>query len=199
MRSLWESLAHVARIRNVWVLGFVLLGIGGCVDGTLGYLPLYLRGLGWPESAADGAVSTFYATSMLFVIPVALWSDRLAARRRVLMAAALMTITGVGLLSLVEGAAVWGAVSIAGVVRDGFMAVLLTLLFETEGIRATHMGTAMGVVMIFGGLGRIVAPPLGNSLASFAPGLPFAFWASMATVGFLGLCLVREEKALVAA
>ena len=28
-----------------------LLGIGGCIQGTLGYLPLYLRGQGWAEAS----------------------------------------------------------------------------------------------------------------------------------------------------
>jgi MFS family permease len=194
--SLRRTIAHVALIRNVWLLGFVLLCIGGCVEGTLGYLPLYLRGLGWPEAAADGALSTFHAASMIFVIPIALWSDRLAARKRVLMVAALMIITGVGLLSVVDGMGVWGAVSIAGLVRDGFMAVFMTMLIETEGVRTAYVGTAMGLVMVLSGLGRLVAPPLGNSLAYIASALPFVFWASLAAVGFLGLCLVREEKAL---
>jgi hypothetical protein len=53
--------------------------------------------------------------------------------------------------------------------------------------------------MLFSALGRLVAPPLGNSLASIASGLPFALWASLATAGFMGLWLVRERKALAAA
>ena len=197
--SLRQTLAHVIRIRNVWLMGLVLLGIGSCVDGTIGYLPLYLRGLGWPEATADGALSTFHAASMIFVIPIALWSDRLASRKRVLMAAALMTITGVGLLSVVDGMAVWGAVSITGLVRDGFMAVFMTMLIETEGVGTTYMGTAMGLVMFFSGMGRLIASPLGNSLATIASSLPFVFWASLALMGFFGLFLVREEKAFAAA
>lgn len=198
-RPLHQTLAHVAPIRGVWLLGFVLLGIGGCIEGTLGYLPLYLRGLGWPEAAADAALSTFHAASMICVIPIAIWSDRIGERKRVLMAAALMIITGVGLLSVVDGVVVWGAVCIAGMVRDGFMAVFLTMLVETEGVKAAYTGTAMGLVMIFSGLGRLIAPPVGNSLASIASSLPFLFWASLASVGFLGLCLVREQKAPAAA
>jgi MFS family permease len=197
--ALHQTLAHVARIRDVWLLGFVIMGIGSCVEGTLGYLPLYLRELGWSDAAADGALSTFHAASMMFVVPIALWSDRLGARKNALMAAALMLVTGVGLLAFVDGMAVWGAVSIAGLVRDGFMAVFTTTLMETKGIGATYAGTAMGLVMIFSGVGRLIAPPLGNSLADISPGLPFIFWAFLAAMGLLVLCLVREEKALAAA
>ncbi len=200
-RSLRQSMSHVVRIRNVWLLGLALLGISGCIQSTLGYLPLYLRGLGWPEAVADGALAAFHAISMVFVVPIALWSDRLDSRKGVLMAAALMIIAGVGLLSIVDGTIVWVAVSMAGLVRDGFMAVFMTMVIETEGVGATYAGTATGLVMVFSGLGNLIAPPLGNSLANIAPGLPFTFWAALAAAGFLVLYLLKErgvEKALAA-
>jgi MFS family permease len=192
--SIRQTIAHVAQVRNVWLLGLVLMGIGSCVDGTLGYLPLYLLGLGWPAVAADGALSTFNALSMIFVIPIALWSDKVASRKNVLMAAALMTIVGVGLLSVVSGKAVWGAVAVAGFVRDGFMAVLVTILIENEGVGARYAGAAGGLLMAVSGMGRLIAPPLGNSLARIAPSLPFAFWACLAVAGFLVLLLVRDRR-----
>jgi cyanate permease len=194
-RSLRQSISHVIRIRNVRWLGLILLGIGGCIEGTLGYLPLYLRGLDWPEAAADGALSTFHAVSMVFVVLIASWSDRLGSRKGVLMAAALMIIAGVGLLSIVDGIMVWVAVGMAGLVRDGFMAVLMTMVIETEGVGARYAGAAVGLVMMLSGLGRLIAPPLGNSLANVAPGLPFTFWAALAAVGFWGLYLLKERGA----
>ncbi len=190
-RTLRQTVSHVVRIRNVWLLGLAFLGIGGCIQGTLGYLPLYLRGIGWPEASADGALATFHAISMICVIPIALWSDRLGSRKTALLVATGMIIAGVGLLSVVGGIMVWVAVSMAGMVRDGFMAVLQTVVLETEGVGATYAGTAMGLVMLFSGLGRLAAPPLGNSMAGVAPGLPFAFWAALATAGFLGLSFLR--------
>jgi MFS family permease len=195
-RTLRRTLSHVVRIRNVWLLGFALLGIGGCIEGTLGYLPLYLRELGWPGAAADGALATFHAISMVFAIPIGLGSDRLDSRKRVLLAAALMVITGVGLLSIVDGMMVWVAVSMAGLVRDGFMAVFMTMVMETEGVGATYAGTAIGLMMVFSGLGRLFAPPLGNSLANVAPSLPFVFWVVLAAMGFWGLCLLKERGVL---
>ena len=58
--SLRGSLAYVARIRNVWLYGLTILGINGCIQGTLGYIPLYLRGLGWPAVSADGALRPWH-------------------------------------------------------------------------------------------------------------------------------------------
>jgi MFS family permease len=186
-------MSHVLRLKNVWLLGLALFGIGGCVEGTLGYLPLYLRGIGWTPAAADGALATFHGVSMICVIPLALWSDKLGSRKKVLMIAALMIIAGVGLLSVVNGPMVWIAVIMAGLVRDGFMAIFMTMIIETEGVGASYAGTAIGLVMSFNGLGTMSSPPLGNSLAGIAPGAPFIFWAILAIIGFLGLYFTKEK------
>ena len=93
----------------------------------------------------------------------------------------------------------WDAVTIAGLVRDGFIAVPMATVIETEGVGATYAGTAIGLVTILPGLGRLIAPPLGNSLAHISPSLPFVFWMSLAVGGFLGLCPLRENKVLAAA
>jgi MFS family permease len=194
-RSMRRTLAYVARIRKMWLLGWAILGIGGCIQGTLGYLPLYLQGLGWPEPSADGALAAFHTVSMICVVPIALGSDRLGSRKKVLVAAALMIALGVGLLSIAEGAVVWMAVCLAGMVRDGFMAVFLTMIIETEGIGAAYAGTASGLVMVFSGLGNLLAPPLGNSLAATVPGLPFLFWSALAVMGLGGLYAAKERDA----
>jgi NNP family nitrate/nitrite transporter-like MFS transporter len=194
-KSLRKAVSHVARIKKVWLLGLIILGISGCIQGTLGYLPLYLRGLGWPAVSADGASAAFHTMSLIFVIPIALWSDRLGSRKKVLMATALFIITGVGLLSIVDGIMVWVAVGLAGLVRDGFMGVFMTMIIETEGVGATYAGTATGLVVAFSGLGNLVAPPLGNSLAGVAPSLPFIFWAALTVVSFFGLYVTKEGDA----
>jgi MFS family permease len=186
-KSMKQAFGHVARIRNVWLQGLVILGFGGCVQGVLGYLPLYLRGQGWAPASADSALTVFHTISMICVIPMALGSDRLGSRRMVLSAATLMMMVGVGLLSVVNGAGVWLAVCMAGMVRDGFMAVFITSIIETEGVGVVYAGTATGLVMVFSGIGSLLAPPLGNSLASLAPGLPFIFWAAMNLLALVGI------------
>ena len=190
-----QALRHVARVRKVWWLGLIMMTVGGCVQGTLGYLPLYLREQGWLASSADSAASTFHLASMLFVVLIALWSDRLGSRRKVLLTAAFAMIVGVGSLSVANGIAVWLAVAMAGMMRDGFMGVFITLIIETEGIGAAFAGTATGLVMGLGAIGSLLAPPLGNSLASIAPGMPFVAWATLAVVGFLGLYAFQERNA----
>ena len=192
--SLRQTMSHVLRLRNVRLLGLTLFGISGSVQGTLDYLPLYLREIGWAPAAADGALATFHGVSMACVIPLALGSDKLGSRKKVLMAAALMIVSGQSLLSIAGGSLVWGAVMMAGFVRDGFMAIFMTMVIETEGVGSEYAGTAIGLVMSCAALGNMLAPPLGNSLASISPNLPFLFWAGLALLGLLGLSLTREKS-----
>ena len=127
------GLLHVAKTPNIWLVALTLFGISGCVQGTLGYLPLYLRGIGWAPATADAALSSFHASSLLFAIPFALLSDRLGRRRPLLIIASLMIAAGIGALAVVDGFE-WPAVIFAGMVRDGFMAIIITVVMELLGI-----------------------------------------------------------------
>jgi cyanate permease len=190
--SLRHGLPFVARIRSVWLLGLAMLGIGGCMQGTVGYLPLYLRRVDWPEAYADMALAMTHAVSLLATIPVVLLSDRLGSRKGLLRAGALMIAAGVALLSLSAGNLVWVAVIIGGFSRDGFMAVLMTLILELKKVGTRYAGTAIGMVLLFSRLGSLMAPPLGNSLADFDLAFPFIFWAALALMGLLCLYFVKE-------
>jgi MFS family permease len=165
-RSFRENLSHVGKLRDVWLLGLYLLGVQGCIQGALGYLPLYLRGLGWVEAAADSAAGSFHLASMVFVIPLAFANDVFK----------------------------WTAIILAGIVRDGSMAIFMTLLIETDGVGVAYASTASGLVLSLSALGKLIAPPLGNGLAELiSPGSPFVFWAALAAGGWLGLYFVRES------
>jgi NNP family nitrate/nitrite transporter-like MFS transporter len=189
-----QALSRVVRIRDVWLLGFILMGQSGCVQGMLGYLPLHLREIGWTGASADGALAAFHATSMVGVIPMALLSDRIGSRKAVLFAATLMTAVGVGLLSVANGATVWASVIIAGIVRDGFMAVLMTTIIEIDGVGAAYAGTAMGLVLTLSRLIAFLSPPIGNSLADTNLSLPFVFWAALAAVALFCFYFTMERK-----
>jgi len=187
-----QTLSRVIRIRDVWLLGLILAGVGGSIQGMHGYLPLYLREIGWTAASADGTLAAFNAISMIGTMPMALLSDRLNSRKAILFAATLMTAIGVGLLSVAGRTMVWASVLISGVVRDGFMAIFMTWIIETEGVGVTYAGTAIGLVATVSRLGSIVSPPIGNSFADVNLGLPFIFWAALAAVALLGFRFVKD-------
>ena len=192
--SFFKSLSQIGRLRNMWLLGLGIMGISGSIQGLLGYLPLYLRGLGWSEAGTGGVLASFHTASMICVLPISLWSDRLGSRKKMLIGAALLTALGIGFLSVVKGGAIWGAVVVAGLVRDGFMAIFLTMIFEVKGVGLEYSGTAIGFTMIFMGIGNLVAPPLGNALDALAAGAPFIFWAALIVIGSLCIALTTERE-----
>jgi MFS family permease len=186
-----EAIGHVMRLRNVWLLCLATAGVSGCVNGMLGFLPLYLRSLGWEPAIADSTLASFHAASLLFAIPIALVSDRVGSRRGILMAAALLIGIGTGLLGFASGVLISVAVLIAGIARDGFMAITMTAIIEEKGIGARFAGSAIGLNMSVIGIVSVFAPPIGNWLAKFGPGLPFIFWASLVFLGFVGYLFLR--------
>jgi len=180
-----EAIGHVLRFRNLWLLCLATAGVSGCVNGLLGFLPLYLRNLGWAPAIADSTLASFHAASMLIAIPIALFSDRIGNRRSVLMLAALLIGTGTGLVGLTSGILISVAVLIAGLARDGFMAITMTAIIEVKGIGARFAGSATGLNMSVLGIANVLAPPAGNWLAKFGSGLPFFFWAALAFSGLV--------------
>ncbi len=189
-----QALGHIVRLRNIWLLGLTFLAIGGCVQGLAGYLPLYLRGQDWTEASADGALSLLNAMSMIFILPIALWSDRLGDRKKLMLGLFVLIAAGTGLLSAPVGLVVVGAVILVGMVRDGSTTLLLTMVIETEGVGPVYAGSASGFVFFFFYLGYLLAPPLGNKLAEVSPGLPFVFWAGLAALGVVSAAFTQASK-----
>jgi NNP family nitrate/nitrite transporter-like MFS transporter len=186
-----EALGHVMRLRNVWILCFATAAVSGGVNGMLGFLPLYLRDLSWEPAIADSTLASFHAASMLCAIPIALFSDRVENRHGVLMAAALLIAIGIGLLGFAGGVLISLAVLLAGVARDGFMAITMTAIIEVKGVGARFAGSATGLAMSVMGLANFIAPPVGNWLTKFGAALPFLFWASFVFLGCVAYLFLR--------
>jgi len=191
--SFRKALKHVIQDKRVWLYGVVLLGFNGCVQGLLGYLPLYLREIGWAEASADGTVASFHGASMVFVIPLALLSDRLGKRKPFFVIATLTLAMGVGVLTYMQGDIIWGLVMVVGLFRDGFMAILVTAIIELEGIGSKYSGTAVGLALFLSAIGSIFSPPIGNSFAEWNLSAPFLFWAGLAALAFLAVNFIKEK------
>ena len=179
------SISHVMRSRDVWLICMATACVSGCVNGMLGFLPLYLRNLGWQPAMADGTLASFHAVSMLFAIPAALLSDRLGSRRGIMMAGAALIGTGTALLGVAGGVFISLAVLMAGLSRDGFMAITMTAMIEVKGIGARFAGTAIGLSLSVMGVINVFSPPIGNWLERFGPGVPFLFWSSLVGVSLV--------------
>ncbi|MDE0609497.1 MAG: MFS transporter [Anaerolineaceae bacterium] len=180
--SVLAGLRAAARIRNLWLMGIGGLGIGACFSGFSGYLPTYLKAVGWAPLDADRALALFFLASLVCVVPISTLSDRLRIRRGFLVALALLLGLGVGALGLVAGALVLLVAVVTGSSFDSVMALQQTSVMEVEGVDNSLSGSALGMVTTIRNLGIAFAPPLGNSLAIYSAGLPFLFW------GACGVC-----------
>jgi MFS family permease len=119
-------------------------------------------------------------------------SDRLGSRKAVLLPALVVALFCVTLLPLVNGIIVWILIILTGIFMDGFMATVVTMLFETKGIGPANSGIAMGIMLTIGQIGSIISPPIGNSFAAISDGAPFFFWASLSILSFIFLLFVTE-------
>jgi NNP family nitrate/nitrite transporter-like MFS transporter len=187
-----QAMSRVFPIKAVWLLGLTLLGYVGCTQGVAGYLPTYLRDIGWTVASADGTLAAFNGISTLGAIPLALLSERLGLRKVVLFPVLLITIVGVALLPVVGDAVVWVLMIVVGFARDGFMAICLTMSTEAKGIGVVYAGTAVGLMQTIFNLGSFIAPPLGNSLADANPGFSFFLWAAFGLLALVAFYFVKE-------
>ncbi|MCB9458631.1 MAG: MFS transporter [Anaerolineaceae bacterium] len=182
--SLMNNLRHVISLRNVWILGLAGLGIGACFRGFTGYMPTYLKDIGWPELAADQALSAFFLASLIGVVPLSTLSDRLQIRRGFLAVAALILATGIGSLAFVPDNLILIVIAATGLVFDSFMAILNATVMEVDGVGHLYAGTALGFANTIRSVGMSLSPPIGNSLAIYGLSTPFLFWGGL---GFLGV------------
>lgn len=189
IRQLFIDVLHN---KNIWFLGLIFLGISGCTLGMRGYLPTYLKDMGWTPALADSALAATSGASILGVFPVIFLTNRFGSKKTIMFGTVLMTTIGVGLLAIAEGFMIWISVIIAGIAFDGYMAILHTMVMESEGVSVEHTGTAIGLVHTIGRLGTVGAPPIGNSLATINPSLAFVFWAALAVIPLV--CFISFVK-----
>jgi cyanate permease len=188
-----DAFLRVIKIRQVWLLGFILFGHMGAYGGFIGYLPVYLRELGWSPIHADGALTLFLGLITLASIPMALISDRLGSRKKILVPSLGLSCLTLGLVPFFDGLTLWLIIICHGLARGGLMALLRALVIETKGIGPAHAGTATGLTNILLMLGYAFFPPLGNSLARIHLGLPFILWASLSGLALISFIYVKEE------
>jgi MFS family permease len=187
-----QAFSHVIRIRSLWIIGVSYLCITGSYNGIIGYLPLYLRSIGWTAVSADGTLAALSLMSVVGVVPLSMLSDRLGLRKAIIIPAFILAIIGGSLLSIFTGPIVWLSVILIGFVREGIFAILITMTMETKGVGAAYTGTALGIGMSLAYFGAFLAPPIGNRLAVIDPSFAFIFWVALAVVGLLIFSFMEE-------
>ena len=188
------ALASVTRMKEVWVMGVVLLTYWGANMGFGGYLPLYLRNIGWEPALADSAMTVFSGIGVFGVIPLVLFSDKIGSRKTVMIFATLVLALSIGLIPLVGKTGTWILLISGGLIRTGVTSLASTFIFELKGVGGTYGGTAIGLTNTLGMLGAFAAAPVGNSLTAFNSDMPLFFWALLAAVALPLLLILKETR-----
>ena len=96
-------------------------------------------------------------------------------------------------MGVVGGVLIPIAVIMAGISRDGFMAITMTAITEVKGIGARFAGSAIGLSLSVMGIANVFSPPIGNWLERFGAGVPFLFWASLVLAGMTGYFFLKPS------
>ena len=111
-----------------------------------GYLPLYLRNIGWTTVGADGAITVLNGAGMLGTIPMVMLAGRLGKYKVLLFVSVLSMVATLALLPFASGPAVWTLLAVGAFIRGGCFAMTNVLVFGTRGVGAAYGGTAMGLL-----------------------------------------------------
>jgi MFS family permease len=186
-----QAISNVIRIKEVWIIGIITLFAWGASMGFVGYLPLYLRNLGWSTAAADSVITAFSGITLVGSVPMALLSDKLHSRRGVLVLSLAGFAVSLVLVPYVNALGIWLLIIIGGFLRSGTGTLINVIIFENKDVGSSYGGTAVGLASTISMFGAFIAPPIGNSLEKFSAGLPYIFWAGLC---FLSLPLVGLIK-----
>ena len=187
-----QAILHVLPIKAVWLIGFNLCAYVGSMKAIMGYIPLYLREIGWSAVSADGALTAFTLMTIIGAIPLTLLSDKLGRRKVVLFPAILIAIICSALLPIISGVFLWGVFVMLGVFHQVYIALTNTMVLEIEEVGVAHAGMALGLALTLQRIGAFIASPIGNSLAVIDLGMPFVFWSILFVCGALILMFVKE-------
>ena len=196
LRQVLSNLRYVARFRELWVIALAVFGVVGLMQGIVGYVPTYLREIGWEAVDADSAIPVFFLASFIGVVPISHLSDRLGSRRLVMAFGTAMMTVGT-LLMFFAGDNFWAvilAMVIGGFCFDSFMALMGASITEVEGLEIALMGSALGFGGVLQNLGGSVLPPIGNTLSTFGLNAPFLLWAGSGLFATVILLSYRKRR-----
>ncbi len=196
-RQLLHKGRQVAGFRELRAIALAVFGAVGLSQGMVGYVPTYLREIGWAAVDADSAIPVFFLASLIGVLPISHLSDRIGNRRLVMIFSTMMMTLG-AFLMFMAGDAFWLvmlAMAIGGLCFDSFMAMMGASITEVEGLEIALVGSALGFGGMLQNMGGSLLPPLGNALSRFNLNAPFLFWALAGLFATAVMLSYRRRKA----
>jgi predicted MFS family arabinose efflux permease len=188
-----EAFSRVVRMKEVWIIGVITFFSWSAGMGFIGYLPIYLRDIGWTPASADSALTVLNGITSIGVVPMVLLSDKIGSRKAVVGVSIVSLALSLALMPLVNAPGVWTLLIVGGLLRSGASALFAVMIFEIKGVGKIYGGTATGLANTISMVGAFLGPPLGNSFADINPGYPFYFWGAMAAIPLPLLFFIKNR------
>jgi Na+/melibiose symporter-like transporter len=189
-----QAISSVIRMKEVWILGAIQAAFLGTNNGLVGYLPIYLRDIGWEPVSADTAITVLNGAIMVGSIPMVLLSNQLKAPKLMLVISMATLTASLALQPFVNGTGVFVLLAISGFLRSAAIALFTALIFQIKGVGSRLGGTAQGLAQAMGMALGFAAPPLGASFTGISAGAPFIVWAILAGISIPLFLFLREKK-----
>jgi predicted MFS family arabinose efflux permease len=184
------SVRDLARARDFWLLlvGVAFVGMLAQV-AVLSWMPTYLRQVHGLGVVSAGLSTSVVVTGLTLFSPLfGILSDRLTARRPVLLIGSLLALAGFVLLLVAREP--WVAVAAAFLVSASMAATIpMQVVFASERFRAVGSGPAIGLVNTGGQLAASLGGPLYGAFLDRGLGFP-AVWSAAIALGLLRVLAV---------
>jgi len=187
-----KSLGVVLRVKQMWLLVIPNLGLAGTYIALMGYVPVYLENNGVLKSTGDAIASTIFAAGILGTITLPALSDRIGARKSVLIVCAGVMGICTYLLSISGAVFFWLLIPLIGFTFMGTAPLLFALPLEMKEIGPIYGASATGLVIASQNVGAFLLPAIGGNLAELNQSWPFVCWAIFVFVAIVCLFFVRE-------
>ena len=193
-----ESIRNALQTRDVWFCSIALFGTIGSFVGFTGYLPLYLKNIGWTSVQYSLSLTAFMVVMIPSSIIVPGLSDRYSSRKPFYLISALIYIVALMLLVVFKKTPViWLLIIIAGLNFGTLLPVINAIIAEIEGIGAQYAGTAISFGSGLGGLGGLIFAWASGKLAMLNAALPFIFDAGLCFLCIIPVFFVEQKRSRI--
>lgn len=189
-----EALATIVRVKELWLLVIANVGVVGSYISLMGYIPVYLESAGVMKVTGDTISSTIFMAGIIGTLTLPALSDRIGARKIILLSCAVVMGISTYLLSISSTTLFWLFIPLIGITAMGFITLSLAIPIEMRGLGPIYGASAVGLVVAGQNAGGFLFPIIGGNLAEINQIWPFTFWAAVIFAAVIGLFLVRETS-----
>jgi len=186
------SLSQAVVTWRFWIFALTHFGIGFCLQMIIVHIVPHAIDIGIPEIAAASTLSIIAGSSFAGRFLAGPLSDKTSGRMVVAGSLILLTLSFVFLVFVNNYIAFTIFGVIYGLSHGGIVTVLAIVVPELFGLK--HIGTILGVILLFGTVGGAVGAPISGIIFDTTKSYDISFYVGISVAGIsaiLSLLLLR--------